>query len=940
MIGCYPIGVPLFYSLQLWQQRHHLERLRRFQIEKEDIENEKKARRNTISELTITEFERSELMRLLEEAEVERINKKYIHIDRTLPTAVKKLTSGLSYQTYWFEVFECVRKIMLVGIPVIFPPGTLEQRTLGLIICFFTACLIAGIEPYADKENNLVAMLCQFMIFFCIIAGMVLQVQAGSVVIDIALCGIVGSLLFLVVFLEWLGGRTTSYALKQVIGVEPYKDDAGNPKPRVPSRFDPIKDCLASIYLKMTKGVYRGGIQKLDKAFGIADLDSQVMEERAARKDKHPELEARHRMNSWKADEELMESDFAAELTNLDEDKEMTLDKKVERMLTRVGGAGGARGEGGGGSGGGGGGPRGPPPPGGRKPPPPGGGGARSGGGGGAGAWDGGPLGMVEVDAFLHPERVGIEIAIGDLKRSASVAAKRAAKSLSNLVAATKGQMEADLKKLAADWPVVTPRGRHLTERYTATGKAADSQESLQGSSTEVFEAQRELRGIAFISGAEYRDDPKVRGPTKPENAVEWKELVQKVVNGTLATAHSLRLLQKVLDSFPEDNDTTDVLQAMPQSHPHRKLVTELGLAAAATSSALRNLLSLAVAAGASPDVAPWSNYVQVQSDLDKKIANVVTAPSKAAKLTQNDETESEDSSRSVQLQSSAGLVSGGDSFRTNKSGRMGDELEPSAESERSDPPSFRGSSRRRVSINERLAAARTAAQGKSEAGDGKDSKGSFLAPARLPPHTGLVSPSAKDAAAAAEGGFWCSPGSGSSWWSSVAPPQEDKDPFPPSSSSDMLIEEKGDKLSERSIGFDEGSASRMRSPPQRADKREMLQAFGSKLASVESPPSDRIRRKSSESPASGGTGGSRSLPGSRKSVGFSASDEGNDESPRPGMGRRDADAPLSRSAALLASGGSGISLSAIRKGVKQTGSTPPALLGDKDEPGRKQYRV
>ena len=121
---------------------------------------------------------------------------------------------------------------------------------------------------------------------------------------------------------------------------------------------------------------------------------------------------------------------------------------------------------------------------------------------------------------------------------------------------------------------------------------------SLQSASEEVFEAQRELRGIAFISGAEYRDDAsKNRGHAAPKNASEWKELVQKMVNGTLATAHALRLLQKVLYSFPDEEDTTDVLAAMPQTHPHRKLVTELGLAAAATSSDFAFFLSFSMPA-------------------------------------------------------------------------------------------------------------------------------------------------------------------------------------------------------------------------------------------------------------------------------------------------------------------------------------------------------
>ena len=39
---------------------------------------------------------------------------------------------------YWFEVFECLRKICLVGFPVFFVDSELEQLMLGLVVCFIT----------------------------------------------------------------------------------------------------------------------------------------------------------------------------------------------------------------------------------------------------------------------------------------------------------------------------------------------------------------------------------------------------------------------------------------------------------------------------------------------------------------------------------------------------------------------------------------------------------------------------------------------------------------------------------------------------------------------------------------------------------------------------------------------------------------------------------
>lgn len=58
-----------------------------------------------------------------------------------LPGYVVKLTSdaGYEYRVYWFELFEMLRKVLLVGIPAMFPDrgGTL-QLVWALMVCFIT----------------------------------------------------------------------------------------------------------------------------------------------------------------------------------------------------------------------------------------------------------------------------------------------------------------------------------------------------------------------------------------------------------------------------------------------------------------------------------------------------------------------------------------------------------------------------------------------------------------------------------------------------------------------------------------------------------------------------------------------------------------------------------------------------------------------------------
>ena len=140
--------------LQLFGCRHHLFRLQRLEQQNADSEAAKKQRRNTISELAISEFERQELMRLFEDAEGEHGMKKYDHLLRNLPTFISKMISGYSLKCFWFEVVECVRKALLVAVPAVFEAGTHEQLFLGLLTCFATFALYALYQPCAQATGS------------------------------------------------------------------------------------------------------------------------------------------------------------------------------------------------------------------------------------------------------------------------------------------------------------------------------------------------------------------------------------------------------------------------------------------------------------------------------------------------------------------------------------------------------------------------------------------------------------------------------------------------------------------------------------------------------------------------------------------------------------------------------------------------------------------
>eukprot|EP00966_Prymnesium_polylepis_P074962 1738943-Prymnesium_polylepis.1 len=90
-----------------------------------------------VAESAETEAEVAEVVRKAE-AHHEEAHTEFAGLRAKLPTTLRKLTAGYELRTYWFELFECFRKIVLVCLPVFFSPGSAGQLILGLVICFLT----------------------------------------------------------------------------------------------------------------------------------------------------------------------------------------------------------------------------------------------------------------------------------------------------------------------------------------------------------------------------------------------------------------------------------------------------------------------------------------------------------------------------------------------------------------------------------------------------------------------------------------------------------------------------------------------------------------------------------------------------------------------------------------------------------------------------------
>ena len=216
MVFVYPLGVPFFYWLTLFKNQVQLKKLQHLEL---SIANEK-SRANLGRHMTgraLREYQPE-----IDEAEMrqETLNEELSAKLNLLPGKLKKLTAGYELRTYGFEIFECIRKMLLILCPIFFEAGSPEQLCIGLIVCFATygaymvsaaqartichACLPPSLlghswcaapaltvrcrwrivgqmyAPYVADDDDFLAQVCQAQIFFSLLSSMILSVNPNS----------------------------------------------------------------------------------------------------------------------------------------------------------------------------------------------------------------------------------------------------------------------------------------------------------------------------------------------------------------------------------------------------------------------------------------------------------------------------------------------------------------------------------------------------------------------------------------------------------------------------------------------------------------------------------------------------------------------------------------------------------------------------------------
>jgi len=98
-----------------------------------------------------------------------------------LPGYMQKLTGGYEYRTYWFELFETIRKVLLVGVPALFPErGGTAQLFWGLLVSFSTFGSYMMFAPFVESSDDHLAQAAQIQIFLTLLSSLALRAVPPS----------------------------------------------------------------------------------------------------------------------------------------------------------------------------------------------------------------------------------------------------------------------------------------------------------------------------------------------------------------------------------------------------------------------------------------------------------------------------------------------------------------------------------------------------------------------------------------------------------------------------------------------------------------------------------------------------------------------------------------------------------------------------------------
>jgi hypothetical protein len=82
--------------------------------------------------------------------------------------------------TWWFEVFECIRRLLLTAGLLVLSPGTAVQISVAMVICLLSMRVYAQYAPFINPRDDILAEIMQWQIFFTMFGALLMKANKAD----------------------------------------------------------------------------------------------------------------------------------------------------------------------------------------------------------------------------------------------------------------------------------------------------------------------------------------------------------------------------------------------------------------------------------------------------------------------------------------------------------------------------------------------------------------------------------------------------------------------------------------------------------------------------------------------------------------------------------------------------------------------------------------
>jgi hypothetical protein len=163
MVVLYPIGITAMYAALLWKQRKAIC----------PIEGEWRGF------LGMKDVFPPKLRTMDEEDKITEQRKLDIPNNPELKS-IQFLFKEYEPYYWWYEIFECVRRLMLTGGSVMFMEGSATQVVCGMLMALLAIHVASMCQPFIEDDDDVLALGAQWGVFFTLFGGLLLKLQLNS----------------------------------------------------------------------------------------------------------------------------------------------------------------------------------------------------------------------------------------------------------------------------------------------------------------------------------------------------------------------------------------------------------------------------------------------------------------------------------------------------------------------------------------------------------------------------------------------------------------------------------------------------------------------------------------------------------------------------------------------------------------------------------------